>query len=188
MGEVINERFVVIKPLCNRSIFILEFLDLDGIQRLNVQDVLTVVDGRLFIIEGRKRDTFETLTITNFTSHNDPHGGPLGDVDGLDDHGDLVYKGDGTGIVVKDLHIANLLPGHRHVLQQLEHGVGDVPRGLAEGVGSVLHCTEVNSFVIFVSLRGHITVVHDDSAEVLRTHLHLGHVDDGDLCFLFELF
>jgi len=46
---------------------------------------------------------------------------PLGDVDRLNDPGNLIDKGDGSRNVVQHLDIPDLLPGHGHVLQQLKH-------------------------------------------------------------------
>ena len=35
-------------------------------------------------------------------SHHNPHGAPLGEIDGFDDPGDLVDESDGAGDVVKN--------------------------------------------------------------------------------------
>lgn len=51
---------------------------------------------------------------------------PLGNVDRLDDPGDLVDKGDGASDVVQDRNVSDLLPGHGHVLQELQHSMGHV--------------------------------------------------------------
>ena len=61
--------------------------------------------------------------------HHDPHGSPLGQVDGFDDPRDFIDESNGARNVVKDLAIPNLLPGHRHVLHQFEDGVGHVFEG-----------------------------------------------------------
>lgn len=46
---------------------------------------------------------------------------PLGDVDRLHHPGNLIDKGDGSRDVVDDRHVSDLLPWHRHILQQLQH-------------------------------------------------------------------
>ena len=46
---------------------------------------------------------------------------PLCDVDGLDDPGDLVDEGDGSGDVVEHVHVADLFPRHGHILHQLQN-------------------------------------------------------------------
>ena len=53
----------------------------------------------------------------------------MGQIDGFDDPGDLVDEGDGASDVIKDLTIPDLLPRHRHVLHQLQHGVRHVLEG-----------------------------------------------------------
>ena len=57
------------------------------------------------------------------------HSPPLCNVDGLDDPRDLVDERDRAGDVIESLHVADLLPRHRHVLQQLEDGVWHVLEG-----------------------------------------------------------
>ena len=71
----------------------------------------------------------EMSSVSLLPPHHDPHGAPLGQVDGFDDPGDLVDEGDGAGDVVKDLAIPDLLPRHRHVLHQFQHGVRHVLEG-----------------------------------------------------------
>ena len=51
---------------------------------------------------------------------------PLCDVDWLDDPWYLVDEGDGSGDVVEDATVSDLLPRHRHVLQQLQDRVRHV--------------------------------------------------------------
>ena len=48
---------------------------------------------------------------------------PLGNVDGFHNPRNLIDKGDGSGDVVDNGDIADLLPRHWHILQQLEHSM-----------------------------------------------------------------
>ena len=57
---------------------------------------------------------------------------PLRNVDRLYDPGDFIDKRDGSCDVVEHGHISNLFPGHGHVLQQLQHGMGHILQRPAE--------------------------------------------------------
>ena len=59
------------------------------------------------------------------------HSPPLCYVDRLHDPGDLVDERDGARDVIEDRHVPDLLPGHGHVLQQLQHRMGHVLEGSA---------------------------------------------------------
>lgn len=64
---------------------------------------LTVVEGRLFVVERRKPHALEVSTVSLLAPHHDPHRAPLSDVHWLDDARDLVNKCDGAGNVVQHL-------------------------------------------------------------------------------------
>ena len=81
---------------------------LDSFQGFNIQNVVGVVQRGFLVVKWWKSHSFEVSTITFFTSHHDPHASPLCQVDGLDDPGDLVDKGNGAGDVVQHGHVANL--------------------------------------------------------------------------------
>lgn len=85
-----------------------------------------------------------------------PHGAPLGDVERLDDPRHLVHKGDGSRGMEEHVHVADLFPGHGHVLQQLVHCM----RGELEG-------TQVDTLVVSKLSRCHVTVVLHDLAHDL---------------------
>lgn len=99
--------------------------------------------------------SLEVSSITFLSSHHQVHGGPLRHVDRLDHPGYLVHERDRAGDVVEDLHVSNLLPRHRHVLEQLEHGVRHV-----------LESAQVDTLVVSELLRRHVTMVFDDLADV----------------------
>lgn len=101
-------------------------LHLDGVKRLDVENIVSIVQWRLFIIERRKPHSLEVASISLLPPHHNPHGTPLSPVDWLDYFGGLVHEGNGTSYVIKCLNIAHLLPGHRHVLQKLEDCMWDV--------------------------------------------------------------
>ena len=80
--------------------------------------------------------------------HHDPHSAPLCLINGLYYFGRLVDKSDSSCDMVERLDISDLLPGHRHVLQQFE-----------DGVGNIFESAEVDSLVLAEALRGHISMV-----------------------------
>ena len=111
--------------------------------------------------------------IALLAAHHDPHGAPLRNVDGLDDAGNLVDKGDGARHVVERLDVADLLPRHGHVLQQLEHRVRHV-----------LERAQVHALVMAELAVGHVAVVGDDLANVLGRQVLLLRVDKAELALL----
>ena len=84
------------------------FNHLNGLEGLNVEDVVGVVERRLLVVERREPHPLEVATIALLSTHHDPHRAPLSQVDGLDDPGDLVDEGDGAGDVVQHGDVANL--------------------------------------------------------------------------------
>ena len=71
-------------------------------------------------------------------SHDSP---PLCHVDGFGDPGDLIDEGDSSSDVVDDRDVSDLLPRHRHVLQQLQNSMRhvlqrSVEREKGRGVGN----------------------------------------------------
>lgn len=93
----------------------------------------------------------EVTTVALLATHHDPHGAPLGDEHGFDHSRHFVDESDRPGDVVEDLHIADLLPGHWHVLEQFDHRVGHVLEG-----------AQVDTLVVAVLARCHVPVVADD--------------------------
>lgn len=73
-------------------------------------------------------------SIPLFTSHHNPHCSPLGNENRLNDTRNLIDKCDRSGDVVKNFDIADLFPGHWHVLKQFNHRVGHV-----------FQCSKINS-------------------------------------------
>ncbi len=61
----------------DRPVLLLLHLYLDGLERLDVQDVVRVVQRRLLVVEGREAHALEVTAITLLSSHHDPHRSPL---------------------------------------------------------------------------------------------------------------
>lgn len=112
------------------------------------QQVICVVKRRLLVIKRRKTHPLEVPPVTLFSPHHDPHCSPLCYVNWLDDQGHLINEADSSSNMIQDTHMFDLhtdasqlalgsmspilakatsaggcylLPGHRHVLQQLVH-------------------------------------------------------------------
>ncbi len=119
-------RLVVVEPVADGAILVAIQVHLDGVEGLDIENVIGIVEGRLLVVKGREAHALKVAPVALLPAHHGPHGGPLGDKDGLADARRLIHKGDGARHVVEDGHVAHLLPGHRHVLDQLEEGVRDV--------------------------------------------------------------
>lgn len=124
----VEQRLRVVEPLGDWRVLVLVELELDRLERLCVEHVVSVVERRLLVVERREAHALEVATVALLAPHGEPHGGPLGVVHGRDHLGHLVDERDGAGDVVDDGDLAHLLPRHRHVLEELEHGVRDVLR------------------------------------------------------------
>jgi len=59
------------------SVLLLLHLNLNGLEWLNIKDVVGVVEGRLLVVEGREAHALEVATIALLSAHHDPHGAPL---------------------------------------------------------------------------------------------------------------
>lgn len=150
----------VVKPA--RHLAVLVELHLHGLQRVHVQQVVGVVQRRLLVVERREPHALEMPAVSLLAAHHHPHRAPLGDVDGLDDARHLVDESDGARDVVEHADVPDLLPGHRHVLQQLE-----------DGVRHELQSAEVDAAVGPELACRHVAVVTHDLAHVLRGHVLL---------------
>eukprot|EP00965_Chrysotila_dentata_P150735 4980259-Pleurochrysis_carterae.AAC.1 len=113
----------LVEPVDDALVLLLVELHLDRLERLDVQDVVAVVERRLLVVEGREAHPLEVAAVALLAPHHDPHGAPLRNVHRLDHRGHLVDKRDGAGDMVEHRHRPDLLPRHRHVLEQLEHRV-----------------------------------------------------------------
>ena len=152
------QRVMVVEPLVHRRVFLLVEFELDRLQGVHVEEVIRVIQRRLLVVEGRERDSLEVPPIALLSTHHDPHRAPLSDIHGLDHLRSLVDEGDGAGDVVDDLAVTRLLPGHGHVLQELEDGVRDK-----------LERAKIHALVVAELARGHVAVILDDLAHVLRS-------------------
>jgi len=73
----IEERFGIVEPLGDGRILLIVELELDSLERLDIKDVVSVIERRLLVVEGRETQTLEVTTISLLSSHGDPHGSPL---------------------------------------------------------------------------------------------------------------
>lgn len=94
---------------------------------------------------------------------------PLSHVHRFDDPWNLIDESDGAGDVVENVHVSNLLPRHRHVFQELQ-----------DGMRHVLQRTEVDSFVVTVLPRRHVSVIANNLTQVLRRHILFLSVDEPE--------
>lgn len=107
---------MVIEPIKDRVVFFFIEINLNRFKRLHVKDVVAVIKRGFFVIKGWETHSFKMASVAFFSAHHDPHGTPLGCVDGLDDFWGLIDKGNRTGNVIQDFNGSLLLPRHRHVL------------------------------------------------------------------------
>lgn len=169
----IGQRLMIIEPVEDWFVLIWIQFHLDCLKRLHVQHVVCIIQWRLFIIKGRKTHAFEVPSVTFLTTHCDPHGAPLSDVHRFNHPRNLVDKGDGASDVVEYLDIADLFPGHGHVLHQLQHSVWHV-----------LESTKVNPLVVTVFTAAHVTVVANDLSHMLRRHVFFLSIDKTKFALL----
>jgi hypothetical protein len=120
---------VVIEPIKDWVIFLFIELHLNGLKGLNIEYVVAIVKGRLLIVKRRESHSLEMTAVALFSAHHDPHGAPLRGIDRFNDLWYLIDESNGTSYVIESLHISDLLPGHRHVLEELVDGVRDVLEG-----------------------------------------------------------
>lgn len=147
---------MIVEPLVDRTILLWVQVHTNGLDSLNIGNVIPVIQRGFFIIKGRKAHSLKMTAITLFPTHSDPHGAPLSQEDGLNDPGDLIDKGDGTGKVVKDLDLPSLLPGHGHILEELE-----------DGMRNVLEGPEVDALIMTKFPSRHVTMILDDFSKML---------------------
>jgi hypothetical protein len=160
LGEA--QREVLVEPARDRAVLVGVELDRDRLERLDVEDVVAVVERRLLVVEGREAHALKVPPVPLLAPHHDPHRAPLRDVDRLDHLRHLVHKRDRAGHVVEDVDHADLLPRHRHVLEELEDRVRDV-----------LERAQVHPLVVPELFGGHVAVVLHNLAQVLGRHLLL---------------
>ena len=150
------QRLVLVEPLRDRAVLLLVQLELDRLQRVDIEQVVRVVQRRLFIVKGREAHPLEVPPVALLAAHHDPHRAPLRHVHRLDHARCLVHKRDRAGDVVNHLAVPRLLPRHRHVLQQFKHRVRHK-----------LQSAQVHALVVPELARAHVAVVLHDLAHVL---------------------
>mmetsp|Transcript_39335 Transcript_39335/g.83814 ORF Transcript_39335/g.83814 Transcript_39335/m.83814 type:complete len:530 (-) Transcript_39335:36-1625(-) len=152
----------IVEPLDDGLIFIRVQLHLDGLERLDIQDVITIIERRLLIIERREAHSLEVSSVSLLSSHHDPHGTPLGEEDWLDDLLALSAEGDGSTAVVDRAAVPDLLPWDGDVLQQFVHRVWQV-----------LQSSQIDTFVVAELSSRHVAVVLNDLSDVFGRHFFL---------------
>lgn len=70
---VVFEGLVLVEPLHTGAILLCVQLHLNGLQRLNIQDVVCVIQRRLLIIEGWEAHALEVPSVSLLTTHHNPH-------------------------------------------------------------------------------------------------------------------
>jgi hypothetical protein len=113
----VNQRASVVKPLDYWSIFGIIEIKLNGFERVNIEDVVAVVEWRLLVVEGWEPHSFEMSTVPLLSTHSKPHAAPLCMVYGLNDARDLVHECDSSGDVIEYWNFAYLLPWEGDVLE-----------------------------------------------------------------------
>mmetsp|Transcript_33281 Transcript_33281/g.109100 ORF Transcript_33281/g.109100 Transcript_33281/m.109100 type:complete len:1053 (+) Transcript_33281:4096-7254(+) len=169
----VEQRARIVEPVDDGLILVVVQFHLDGLEGLDIQHVVTVIQRRLLIIERREAHALEVATVTLLSSHHDPHGAPLRQIDGLDDLLALCTERDGTTAVVDRPAIPDLLPWHGHVLEEL-----------VDGVRQVLQGAQVDALVVAELARRHVSVVLDNLTDVLRGHLFLLLLNHTELALL----
>ena len=158
--ETVNEGFAVVQPGRNGFVFVSVQFHSNGLQRLDIEDVVGVIQRRFFIIERRETHSFEMATISLLASHHNPHASPLGHVDRFNDPGNFVHETDGTCNVVENFDIFDQLPWHRHVFQQLQYSMRHV-----------FQCAKIHSLVVTELHVCHVSMISDDLADMFRRHV-----------------
>uniref|UniRef100_A0A182WWC5 Uncharacterized protein n=1 Tax=Anopheles quadriannulatus TaxID=34691 RepID=A0A182WWC5_ANOQN len=171
-----NQRPMLVKPIVHTAVFLPVQIDLNRFQRLHVQHVVSVIKWRLLVVKRWEAHSLKVPSIALFTTHHDPHRAPLGNVQRFDHPRNLVHERDRTGNVVQHGNVANLLPRHGHVLQQLHYGVWHV-----------LQRTEIDTLVVSHHIRlrwpGRY-MTHRRHLHLVRSHLLGVHVGLGMLLML----
>lgn len=113
----IEEGSRIVEPVHDRCIFLVVEFELDRFKGFRIEDVVSIVERRFFVVERREPHTLEVPSIPLLPPHREPHRCPLGVVDWRDDLGDLVDESDRSRDVVNHGYFPHLLPRHRHVLE-----------------------------------------------------------------------
>mmetsp|Transcript_20333 Transcript_20333/g.60756 ORF Transcript_20333/g.60756 Transcript_20333/m.60756 type:complete len:228 (-) Transcript_20333:172-855(-) len=169
-GRLVSQALVLVEPVIDRAVLNLVEVHANGLHRRDAEDVVGVVERRFFVVERRKPHPLEVHPVPLLPPHHDPHGAPLRGVDGLNHKRDFVHKGDGPSDVVQHFDVADLLPRHWHVLEQLEHGMRHV-----------LERPEVHALVVPKLAVRHIAVVGNDLPDVLWREILLLRVHKAKL-------
>lgn len=106
---------VVVEPIVDVVIFVLVQFHLDWFKGLHCEHVVSVIERGLFVIKCWEFHALEVSTISFLTTHHDPHGAPLCDVDWLNHFWHLVDYSEGSSDMVECADVSHLLPGHGHI-------------------------------------------------------------------------
>jgi hypothetical protein len=151
---------MIVKPLVNLLILLLVQFHLNRLQRLDVQDIIGIVEWRLFVVEWRKAHSLEMTPVSLLASHHHPHRAPLRQIDGLDHPRYLVDERNGARDVIEHAHVTNLLPRHGHVLDELH-----------DRMWHVFERAQVHALVVTKLSIRHVAVIAHYLTQVLRWHV-----------------
>jgi hypothetical protein len=113
----VDQRASVVKPINYWGIFNIIEIKLNGLERIHVKDVVTVVKWRFLVVEGRESHPLEMSTVPLLSTHGKPHAAPLSMIYRFNDARNLIHEGDGPGDVIEHWDFAYLLPWEGDVLQ-----------------------------------------------------------------------
>ena len=171
----VQEGSMFIEPIDDRVVFLLVQLQLNGLQGLDILNVLRVGQRWLLVIEGGESHALEVATIALLLPHRNPHGCPLCVEDRLDDSRDLVDECQTSVGVVEDLDVSSGLPGHRHILQKLQHSVGHE-----------LQRTQITALICSKLLLRHIADIPEHFAQMFGRQVCLLCLHESSLALLAE--
>lgn len=123
------ERLMVIEPIEYSIVLLLIEFHVDGLQRLYIEDIVPIIQRRLFIVKGWESHSLEMPSISLLPPHHDPHSSPLSGVDRFYDLWDLVNKSDCPCDMIENLDVSNLLPRHGYILEKFENSMWNEFKG-----------------------------------------------------------
>lgn len=148
---------MIIEPIVNNVIFNFIKFHLNRLQGFNIKYIIAIIKRRLFIIEWRESHSFEISAISFLSTHHDPHCTPLGGVNWLNNSWNFMHKSDCSCNMIESTNSSDLLPRHWHVFKQL-----------INCMRNVFQRTQVDSFVLFILLGGHVSMILNNLPKDLR--------------------
>lgn len=116
----------VIEPVIYCVVFLLVQLHVYSLQWLYLQNVISVVQWWLFVIEWWKTHPLKMTTVSLLSTHHYPHRPPLSVINWFNHSWNFINKCYRSRNMIQHLHILNLLPRHWHILQQLKNSMRSI--------------------------------------------------------------